>query len=157
MPPSSPGCCWSQPPTARRSDEKAGCRHHRLRVCLSGSEPSARAHEDPDTPAEIATHIVAFNTAHADRAPEYATNCRYTIRSSRTSAVGICYNWSGSGNYKFQIAALMFDGCKRYMWYYGNVGWPYIQGRTSTGKWSYVYSPGGTWRIVAAKVVIWKP
>jgi len=89
---------------------------------------------------------------------EYATNCRYTIRSSRTSAVGICYNWSGSGSWKFQVAALMYDGCARYVWYYGNVGWPWVPGKNTTAKWSYVYSPpGGVWYIVAAKIIIYKP
>ena len=100
---------------------------------------------------------VHFGYFEEIRRPDYATNCRSTIRSSRTSAVGVCYNWSGSGNYKFQEAGLMFDGCNRYYWAYGNVGYPYIPGKTSTGKWSYVYTPPGFWRIVAAKVVIWKP
>jgi hypothetical protein len=91
-----------------------------------------------------------------ERHPEYATNCTWTIRSSRTSAVGICYNWSGSGNYKFQVAVLLTN-CTQSYWWYGNVGWPYIRGKTTTAKWSYAYSPGGGWLIAYAKVVVWKP
>lgn len=96
------------------------------------------------------------NTEHALN-PEYATNCTGTIRSTRTSAVGNCYNYSGSGSLKYQIAALGIDACGRRMWFYGSVGWVYYPGKTTSGKTSYVYSPGLTWRFYAWQIIVWKP
>jgi hypothetical protein len=133
-------------------------------VVALGASP-ARAHDDDGhvtpgsynilatAPADIVGRAVLRGVQHH---PEYATNCTFTIRSSRTSAVGTCYNWSGSGNYKFQLAVLLTN-CTRTMWWYGNVGFPYIRGKTSTGKWSYAYAPAGGWRIAYAKVLVWKP
>jgi hypothetical protein len=125
--------------------------------------PSAASAHDgmPDVPGEqflwLPSEAIVHNpTTDVEFFPEYASSCKYTIRASRSSAVGICYGWSGSGNYKFQVAALI-DNCNQRYWYYGNVGYPFVQGKTSTAKWSYVYTPPGGWRIVAAKVVVWKP
>jgi hypothetical protein len=125
----------------------------------------AQAHDEHNQPVmgeyNILTTAPVDITGRAvfsgvERHPEMATNCTWTIRSSRTSAVGICYNWSQSGNYKFQLAALITN-CNQSMWWYGNVGWPYIRGKTSTAKWSYVYTPPGGWKIAYAKVLVWKP
>jgi len=115
------------------------------------------AHDHPFTTTELAAVVMAEVAAHDRAHPEYATNCRTTIRSTRTSAVGVCYNYSGSGSTRFQVAALMFDGCRSTYWAYGNVGWVYYPGVTTTGKWSYVYSPPGKWYITYAKIVVWKP
>ena len=107
-------------------------------------------------PGELAHIALGANTATAPH-PEYATNCWGTIRSTRTSAVGNCYNYSGSGSLKYQIAALGIDACGRRMWFYGSVGWVYYPGKTTNGKTSYVYSPGLTWRFYAWQIIIWKP
>ena len=142
-----------------------------LTVTLLAFASPANAHADPWTPTElgavIAAEVAAFQAEHPPvdgpeiagfgPAPEYATNCRYTIRSTRTSAVGICYNYSGSGSLKYQVAALMYDGCRSRYWAYGSVGWVYYPGKTTTGKWSYVYSPPGKWYITYAQVIAWKP
>jgi len=88
---------------------------------------------------------------------EQATNCNWFIRPSRTSAIATCYNYSGSGSYTYLVKALAFDGCNRYIWFYGNVGWPFIMGKTSTARQSLVYTPPGTWYFVAAGVLIHKP
>lgn len=132
-------------------------------VVLAQTAQPVEAHHIPGAPLQGTilpgqVNWGVFDEVLPTLAPEYATNCTATIRSSRTSAVGICYNWSGSGNYKYQVAALAFDGCNRWIWMYGNVGYPYIRGKTTTGKWSYVYTPPGWfWRFVMAKVIAWKP
>lgn len=101
---------------------------------------------------------VIGDLARPEFQPEYATNCQHFIRPTKTSAVANCYNYSGSGNYKFQVAALAFDGCNRWIWIYGNVGWPYIRYKTTTAKWSYAYTPAGIyWRFVRSYVLVWKP
>ena len=125
----------------------------------------AQAHDEHNQPVEGQHNILTTapvditgraTFSGAEYHPEYATNCTWTIRSSRTSAVGICYNWSGSGNYKFQVAVLLTN-CTQSMWWYGNVGYPYVPGKTTTAKWSYAYAPPGGWQIAYAKVVVWKP
>lgn len=89
--------------------------------------------------------------------PEKATNCDSYIRPSRTSAIGTCYNWNGIGSYYYQVAALAFDGCNRWVWFYGNVAWPYIRNKTANGKQSLVYTPPGTWKFYDDKVIAWAP
>lgn len=107
-------------------------------------------------PGELAHIAFGANTStHAF--PEYATNCNHFIRSTRTSAIGNCYNYSGSGSLKYQVAALGVDACGRRMWFYGSVGQVYYPGKTTRGYPSLVYSPGGTWRFYYATVIVWKP
>lgn len=86
--------------------------------------------------------------------PEQATNCIGGIKPSRTAAYAYCYNYSGSGSWQFQIAARAYDGCGKYIWFYGNVGYPYVPGKTTTRKDSYVYTPPGTWRFIAWKIIL---
>lgn len=118
------------------------------------NQPIAGQHNILHTAPVDITGRAAFTGAEPH--PQYATNCTWTIRSSRTSAVGICYNWSGSGSVKFQIAVLLTN-CTQSYWWYGNVGWVYVRGKTTSAKWSYAYAPPGGWLIAYAKVLVWKP
>jgi hypothetical protein len=129
---------------------------------LHAAQPPVPAHHLPAEPLmgtilpDAAASAGIFDQLNG-LAPAYATNCQHYIRPSRTSAFGHCYNYSGSGNYKFQVAALAFDGCRHWVWFYGNVGWPYIRGKTTSGKSSLVYTPPGTWTFMQSTVIVWKP